>query len=348
VAVNSATDGGYSPSDAEVEEAIDQISGRAGGREGFDLSLAQFGMSIDDLKRQVSETMAITSWRDTAFLAEAKVSDEEARGFYEANIEQAKHEDQVRALQIMIPIPMIGGEQDDTAIRADAKARAEDLLKRAQDGEDFEELIQQGMDQATSAAIDNGRLGWVTKGMTGFPELEEVIFALKPGEVGGLVESPYSYHIVKVLETRPAGTFSFEEIKPEIVEILTNTKLDMKVREALMNLRRAAKVEILSPELAKAWPAFQDKLQAEMAASEAAAEAMDQAADSPAAGEPAPPASEAAPAAGEPTPAASEAAPAASEAAPAAGEPAAPAATEPAAPAATEPAPASSEAPAGQ
>ena len=282
-AVKLALDSGYAPSDAEVEDAVSQLVERNGGQEAFEMSLSQFGMTLEDLKRQIVETMAISTWRDMAFLASSKVSDEEARTFYDEHIEEAKHDDQARALQIMVPVPMVAG-QNEEAVRADVKARAEELLKAAKAGEDFEALIQRGMDQATLAAIDNGRLGWVTKGLTGFPELEEVIFSLKPGEVGGLIESPFSYHIVKVLETRPAGTFSFEEIRPEIVELLTDTKIDNAVRQQLLELRRTAKVEIIDPELAKAWPAFQAKLQAEIAAFEAAGD-VPAANEAPAAGD---------------------------------------------------------------
>jgi parvulin-like peptidyl-prolyl isomerase len=48
-----------------------------------------------------------------------------------------------------------------------------------------------------------GEMGWVEKG-TGFPELDALAFSLSPNTVGGPVESPAGWHLVKVLEVRPA------------------------------------------------------------------------------------------------------------------------------------------------
>jgi parvulin-like peptidyl-prolyl isomerase len=60
------------------------------------------------------------------------------------------------------------------------------------------------------AAKTLGKIGWVSKG-SGFPELDEVTFALAPGEVGGPVKSPAGWHLVKVLDMRDAALESLED-----------------------------------------------------------------------------------------------------------------------------------------
>ncbi|MDR3204329.1 MAG: peptidylprolyl isomerase, partial [Deltaproteobacteria bacterium] len=133
------------------------------------------------------------------------------------------------------------------------------------EGADFEELIQRHMDNATRLATNNGRLDWVDRNTSGFKELEEVLFKLQPGEVGGLVESPFSFHIVKVLERRSAGVSSFAELKPEITEFLTEQKIDQAFRQKLNELRSEAKIEILDSNLAKAWEESQKQSATEAA-----------------------------------------------------------------------------------
>ncbi len=48
-----------------------------------------------------------------------------------------------------------------------------------------------------------GEMGWVSQG-TGFPKLDKLTFSLDPGELGGPVESPAGWHLVKVLDVRDA------------------------------------------------------------------------------------------------------------------------------------------------
>jgi peptidyl-prolyl cis-trans isomerase C len=49
-----------------------------------------------------------------------------------------------------------------------------------------------------------GEMGWVEHG-TGFPELDELTFSLPLNTIGGPVESPAGWHLVKVLEIREAA-----------------------------------------------------------------------------------------------------------------------------------------------
>jgi len=56
-----------------------------------------------------------------------------------------------------------------------------------------------------NAKMNLGELGWVAQG-SGFPDLDKVTFALQPEALGGPVESPAGWHLVKVLEVR-AGQY---------------------------------------------------------------------------------------------------------------------------------------------
>lgn len=55
-----------------------------------------------------------------------------------------------------------------------------------------------------------GDMGWVSQG-TGFPELDDFTFYLEPEKVGGPIESPAGWHLVKVLDVRDAQLQVFEE-----------------------------------------------------------------------------------------------------------------------------------------
>ncbi len=86
---------------------------------------------------------------------------------------------------------------EDPAKDAEVRARAESVLKQVQAGGDFAELAAR-YSEDTASAQQGGNLGPFPRGRM-VPEFENTAFALKPGEVSGLVRTQFGYHIIKVL-----------------------------------------------------------------------------------------------------------------------------------------------------
>lgn len=84
-----------------------------------------------------------------------------------------------------------------------SEKEAEELKKKIKSGEMtiFEAARDHSIDPNVKTNL--GEIGWVTKG-TGFPELDKLTFSLKKDELGGPVESPAGWHLVKVLDLRDA------------------------------------------------------------------------------------------------------------------------------------------------
>jgi parvulin-like peptidyl-prolyl isomerase len=84
------------------------------------------------------------------------------------------------------------------------RAKIDNILARVRAGEDFGKLA----DEYTEDPSGKGRggdLGWFGRGMMVKP-FEETAFGLKPGEVSGVIETQFGYHIVKLDERRPAAS----------------------------------------------------------------------------------------------------------------------------------------------
>jgi parvulin-like peptidyl-prolyl isomerase len=82
--------------------------------------------------------------------------------------------------------------------KEDAKKRAEQLLVRARKGEDFGKLADDASDDP-SAKRNHGSLGRFTREQMVKP-FADAAFALKPGEVSTLVETPFGFHVIKRTE----------------------------------------------------------------------------------------------------------------------------------------------------
>ena len=100
-------------------------------------------------------------------------------------------------------------------------------MEQIKGGADFSALASRYSDDAGTKSR-GGDLGFFRRGRME-PAFEEVAFALKPGEVSGLVETSYGYHIIKVEARRDAAVKPLSEVRPMIEKTLT---LDKK-REAV-------------------------------------------------------------------------------------------------------------------
>ena len=81
-----------------------------------------------------------------------------------------------------------------------ARQKAEDILKRARAGEDFDKLAKENSDEP-GAKESGGDLGWFGRGRM-VKAFEDAAFALKDNEISDIVESQFGFHIIQRLGTR--------------------------------------------------------------------------------------------------------------------------------------------------
>jgi hypothetical protein len=100
------------------------------------------------------------------------------------------------------------------------KEEAESLKGKIESGEMTMYQAARDHSIAANAKQDVGEVGWVNQGDV-VPALDQVIFALGPGEIGGPVETPAGWHLVKVLEMKEAR---FTDFTDEATRKLTRRK----------------------------------------------------------------------------------------------------------------------------
>lgn len=151
------------------------------------------------------------------------VTDEEMQQYFKDNYFRAKH------ILITTKDPQTGEEYDD-AKKQEAKTKAEDILKRAQAGENFDTLMNENTEDPGSQSQPNGYV--FTYGEM-VPEFED---AVKNSEIGEITmcESSYGYHIIQRLaldETQEIFDEGYNSAKNTIERKLQDEKFSSKIRE---------------------------------------------------------------------------------------------------------------------
>jgi FKBP-type peptidyl-prolyl cis-trans isomerase FkpA len=112
---------------------------------------------------------------------------------------EAAHPRMISARHVLVEY--MGARNADPSIvrtREQAKAVAGEVLQRAKAGDDFARLAVEYSDEP-GAGARGGALGRFGRGKW-VPEFDAAAFALKPGEISAVVETPFGFHIIQRLE----------------------------------------------------------------------------------------------------------------------------------------------------
>ena len=140
-----------------------------------------------------------------------QVGDEQVRKHYEANAARYQEPEQRRAAHILVKVD----EGADAKSRQAAKARAEQLLAEAvKTPSKFADLARQHSQDPVSGA-QGGDLGAFTRDMMVKP-FADAVWNMKPGEIRGLVESQFGYHIIRLDNVVVGAKLGFDVVKDEI------------------------------------------------------------------------------------------------------------------------------------
>jgi len=156
--------------------------------------------------------------RDQAF-ARTGVTPTEVQSYYNGNITQYQTPEQVRASHILLNT----AGKDEAAVRK----QAEDILQQVKAGADFAELAKKYSEDEGSKP-NGGDLDYFSRGRM-VPEFEAAAFALEVGQVSDIVKSQFGFHIIKVVDKKPAVTRSLDEVRPQIEEQLKRQRADQQI-----------------------------------------------------------------------------------------------------------------------
>ncbi|MDD4911144.1 MAG: SurA N-terminal domain-containing protein [Sideroxydans sp.] len=148
-----------------------------------------------------------------SLMVDMNVSDAAVKAYYDEHLSEFGTAEQREAAHILIAMAKQASDADKQA----AKAKAEQVLKQVQQSPNkFSELAKQ-YSQDPGSAVNGGSLGAFGRGAMVKP-FEDAVFSLKVGEISGLVESDFGYHIIKLTAVNAAKVKPLSEVKAAIAQ----------------------------------------------------------------------------------------------------------------------------------
>jgi len=187
--------------DTEVERDLDahlsRIQGQFSSPEDFYKQLAAEGLSLAELRRRYRREVRNQLLKNKLIqkrLRDVDISAPEVDAFYQEFKDSLP--DQVAAVHlrdILYPVDVSTSTIDSVRLQAEA------VLDSIHNGADFGDMARRFSDDPSGS--DGGDLGWFSRKVM-VPEFERAAFGLPVGEVSGVVQTQYGFHLIKSLERR--------------------------------------------------------------------------------------------------------------------------------------------------
>jgi peptidyl-prolyl cis-trans isomerase C len=223
--------------EAELAAAVKQLRQQFASEAAFSQALKAQKMTLDQLRDETRTQLLVSKMLDKEIGPQVAVKPADVSAFYEKNPERFQQPEAVHASHVLITVP----QGADAATKAAARAKAEDVLKQARAGADFPKLARTYSNDAS--APRGGDLGFFPKGQM-VPTFEAAAFALAPNQISDVVETPFGFHVIKVLEKRTAQSVPFGQAAPQIEQYLRQEQQQAKTRTFVQQLRAKGNVQV--------------------------------------------------------------------------------------------------------
>ena len=215
--------------DSEVDAKLNEIKARYPAGQ-FDTVLSQQGLTLDDVRKILRQQLGLQKAIDS----NAKISESDIAAYFNKNQAQFDQAEQVHARHILV-------DNLKTAQQVEADLKG---------GMKFEDAAKKYSTDQTNKA-NGGDLGFFGRKQM-VPEFEAAAFSQPVNVVGPPVKSPFGYHIIEVLERKPAVKATLASAHDAVKKALLAQQEQQQAPALLRDLQSKAKITIYDPQLQNA------------------------------------------------------------------------------------------------
>ncbi len=232
-------------SEEEVENALQRvITNNKATPEQFRKEISSMGLTEKQYRENLREQILNSKLINFEVRSKVVISEEQILDYYNTHFTQLASDSDYHILQIGC-LWNTKDKNGATPTQAEAKAKAEKIRDMALKGKDFKELAKQYSD--LPSADEGGDLGLFQHSEMA-PYMLAVVQHLKTGDVSQIVETENGFQFFKLQSSQQgkvAAKASYDSVKDEIREKLTQQALEIRYKGWLQAIRDKAYIKIL-------------------------------------------------------------------------------------------------------
>ena len=235
---------GIEVDDATIDERLANMKKQFPKEDDFKGMLEKMHLTEEVLKSHLHEGMAIQKLIEQEIVNNLKISDKDTKDYYDGHMDLFKQPGKIQASHILVKVdPGV-----DESVKAEALKKIKKIQKELRENGDFAELAKKYSDCPSGAK--GGDLGYFARGQMVKP-FEEVAFSLKKGEISGITETKFGYHLIKAGDRKPEVIADYKDVKEKLVQYLKQMKTGEEVKKYIEGLEKNSKIERFLPEAKK-------------------------------------------------------------------------------------------------
>ena len=210
----------------QIDAQLEKFKKRFKSEEDYRAALEREKVTEDQVRARIEKELLAQAAYTRNVTEKAKISDADLKEYYEKNTAKFKEPESVKL----------------SIISTKDENKAKDILAKIKQGDNFSELAYNLSED--SYRVKSGDIGYIHKGRM-LPEIDEVAFKLKVGEVSDIIKAQDNYFIVKVEDRKPEHQMTFEETRENLRRELEAERAKELREKWTESLRSKAKIEVL-------------------------------------------------------------------------------------------------------
>ena len=217
---------------SQLDASIAEVLSRYPGPDAFREDLAANGLDEAGLRQALYRELLFDGVMQKVSAKSARVSDLDARLFYEMHHERFERPEQRTARHILITINPDFPENTLVAARVRMERLADKLAGRSNRFPEFAKRYSE-----CPTAMEGGKLGDVVPGQL-YAELDAMLFSMQERDISPIVESEMGFHLLLCEKIKPGKRMAFSKVAPRIYDILQDRQRRNCQKSWLASLRK--------------------------------------------------------------------------------------------------------------
>ncbi len=226
----AAEEAGFEIPEKEIEREFRNLTRKDGGPKKFAVRHGLSRQQLKHMKRRISREFQARRFLADYLEKTPEPDDLEVERSYRDHQDEFTQPEEMRAAHI---VKHVKEDREKSA----AKAAMEDARRRLDRGEPFADVAR----ICSDCPSDCGDLGWFSRGKM-VQEFEDVAFSLGAGEVSGVFETAFGFHIVRVAARRDKKLRPLKDVRDTIMVRLRDQARARCSEELVARLKQRAKI----------------------------------------------------------------------------------------------------------